>query len=551
MFKFDNSHIFTGYLKQLLSSVNLPTCRVYTKEFNEYFNKYGKEDPRVIESFDNIFYTSTAASTKKQAAVRVNYLKANELFHYFWNYSQDPFGNITSDKIWKRTSSIFYDGGKSIPGLTKLLNSPGNIYDTHTHEYLGDYLRFLRDYHDINLMSLYNCFSNKIYNNIYYKHEIKALEDSAANMEATSELTTADDSKISIALKLKPKIYSSTFDSQDSNYRIYAFPAKLFANYTIAIDCDQGIELFCGLYTDTLETTDKGRSLIAKTYRKVNKTLFRQPFLYDALDVMHWNFKEDTSLTTVQGSDNKYPKFITGSDVTRWDIANREQDLKLFIKVPTSCKSSIVVLEGDFRTYNDVKYTPVRVTNQTDGGAVCWEYKQNHSVLNFKNALNLDTATFKPIGKLQLLALNTGESYPFADRLVEYLCSSAITPIDPITDNIKRAQRVMSYNQHYFKIEGLWEDKMQKIIYDYMMNSGPIELKNNKLTDRHSGDSPKNYGYHTTIGHKSKSALYDILGFVDRDAEKYYTCWKNENGKVTTKDTIQNVDIYDGLYDLE
>jgi hypothetical protein len=229
--------------------------------------------------------------------------------------------------------------------------------------------------------------------------------------------------------------------------------------------------------------------------------------------------------------------------------------------VPTSCKSSIVVLEGDFRCYNDFKYVPQQTETASQETFVytlknneviyepkmsrsVWNYKQNHSVINFGSKVNTNADGFAPISKLQLLALNTGESYPFADRLVEYLVGSAITPIDEIPDNIKRAQRVMNQNQHYFKIEGLWENKMQRIIYDYIMNAGPVEVSKN------SGLIDKRHGYHTTLGQTSKSTLYDVLGFVDKDAEKWYASWAKKDNKPQAIESIQNVDIYDGLYDI-
>ena len=176
-----------------------------------------------------------------------------------------------------------------------------------------------------------------------------------------------------------------------------------------------------------------------------------------------------------------------------------------------------------------------------------WSYKQNHSVLNFSNKIDLNNYTFKPISKLQLLAFNTGESYPFADRLVEYLSTSAITPMCEIPDNIKRAQKVMNDNGYYFRVSGLWENKMQNILYDYMTQSGPIRVEGGKLVDKRTGLHPR-------AGHTTRSTLYDILGYVDKDTEKWYSSWQIEtkNGKdaATVKNNIQNVDIYNKLYDL-
>jgi hypothetical protein len=264
--------------------------------------------------------------------------------------------------------------------------------------------------------------------------------------------------------------------------------------------------------------------------------------LYDNLDVSYWNFDIDTT----KDDKGNYTKLSNTKLITRWDIVNREQDLKLFIKIPTSCKSSIVVLEGDFRNFNNFKFTPAIVnSNQT-----VWEYKRNHDIINFANPDILNDLDFNLIHRLQLLAFNTGESYPFADRLIEYLSGSVITSIDEVSDNIKRAQKIMKQNNYYFKIDGIWEDKMQKIVYDYMMNTGPIEVVNNKLTD-------KRVGYHPRLGHTSKSMLYDNLGYIDKEAEKWYSSWKIEkdknkirNDEAKIRDNIQNVDIYNGLFDI-
>lgn len=526
MFKFNNTHIFTGYLKQLLSTFNLPTCKIYTKEFSKYFEHNKKEDPRIVESFDHITYESNKKNTRMGSEIL--YLKNNELFSYFWKIPQKNQDLTKKIASWKPTSSLYYEKDKHIDGLTRTLDSPGNVYDTTTHEYLGEYLRFLRDYYNINLMSLYNCFNNKIYNNIYYNHTVKKLDSQKKTYVETHRI----------------------FDSQDTSFNIYAFPVKLFSNYTIAIDCSQGLEMFCGLYKTSLDASDKGIDLITRTYKKISKSIFKQPFLYDKLDVKNWNY----TLETTVDKTGDIP-LLNNKKISRCDILNREQDLKLFIKIPTSCKSSITVLEGDFRHYNDCKYD----IKQNNLDLANWTYQQNHTVINFENELNtasknystnyLNNLEIKPISKLQLLAFNSRESYPFADRLVEYLSNSAITSIDEISDNIKRVQKVMGQNKFYFKIPGVWEDKIQKIIYDYIMARGPVEVISDKLTNK-GRLVDKNRGYHPRIGHTKKSTLYDILGYVDKDAEKWYASWIKESGKATTYNTIQTVDIYDGLYDI-
>lgn len=517
MFTFNTSHIFIGYLKQLLSTFNLPTCKVYTREFADYFeNHEGIEDPRVVESVDADLYSISKGRAKiDRNGVKINYLKDGGIFNYYTEYNSKT--NTYGSSAWQRSSStINYEEDNFTFGLTKTLKSTGPQYDIKTHEYLGDFLRFLRDYYDVDLMSLYNCFSNNICNNIYYSSK------------------------------------QINFDYRDSSYRIYSVPVKLFANYTIAIDSSQGIELFCGLYNTKLDTSEKCQNLIQRTYQKIDNTIFNQPFVYDKLSVQYWNRKLE-----LEPDKNNKILIDDPACISRWDILNKEANLRLFIKVPIHCKSSITILEGTFDTFNNSKYSMFK--NQDNSGA--WHYNTNYSVINFENPTSLNKA-FKPISRLQLLTLNTGVSYPFADRLIEYLVGSTITPLDKIPDNIKRVQAVMEKNQHHFTIKGLWEPKIQKIIYDYIMTVGPLKVKNNTKENQLNNnvkktESTKFYlndehlGYHTELGHNSKSTLFDILGYVDKDAEKWYANWIIENkdqGRARAT-TIQNVDIYDGLYD--
>jgi hypothetical protein len=109
----------------------------------------------------------------------------------------------------------------------------------------------------------------------------------------------------------------------------------------------------------------------------------------------------------------------------------------------------------------------------------------------------------------------------------------------------------MQENHNYFKIEGLWENKMQKLIYDCLINAGPVEMSpdKKKLID-------KKQGYQSRLGLTSKSTLYDILGYVDKDAEKWYSSWTIENKEAKVKNSISSIDIYtnnDGksLYDIQ
>lgn len=523
MFKFNSDHILTGQIKQILNTFNLPSYKIYTKEFRQYFNDTGTEHPGVVEGL---------------------YIKENKIQSY-------------SDGTWTDTMRTYAYNDK-ILNITKRLNITNNIYDNHTHEYLGNFLRFQRDFLGVDLMPLYNCFGKNVCNHIDIPIDTK---DQAGNYI----LQPHNGQRIS---------NRHVFWSKDPDYIVYAVPVKFFKKYTIALDCNCKVETCCGFYNDYLDElpskyeelnkykkwnadhTSYELALLARqnlsqelsnnTYKQYTNLRFNNPILWDGLSIETLN----KTLKDLVGSEIE-PILETDSEETRAEkqskleraqayknqLLKKEADLKLFIKIPIYNTTSIVVLEGDYTEYNNFIYRPITtevhystlVYDEEQDKEVIqtkkvlrtkWERHQNHFVTNYETSLLGEGATpvevvnvynpeveereFKPISPLQLLMLNTGESYPFADRLLEYLSGNVITDFDTHTDNIKRVQKVMELNENQIDYKGMWEDKMRNILYDYMMNGKPTgEFFNSEIA-------------------------HDVLGYVDKDVEKFYTAWKHE-----------------------
>lgn len=556
MFKFNSENIFTGYIKQLLTSFNLPKYHVYTSEQQKYHEKYiaaqnsidtlnhrievlnkklelldpeSKDYKQLIAEGSKIREEMLAAknillgapekdiliSTVRQEVP--NYANGGNALEYvsymrYIPYIKDGQIQIYAPTIKTKTETTIIDGkeitedktviqysdndwkpyhaaygsehykvhnknanihtpkgyayNSKIRNYTKNLKIQNNVYDSYTHEYLGDYLRFQRDYRNINLMPLYNCFSNTLCPRLNISFDVvEDVIDSTTN-------------------KVTKKGYVAKFDTRETNYKIYMIPIKLFQKYTIAIDCFTDVEVCCGFY-GKYQYGSAYDTIAEDTYRCFNSMLFNKPVLYDPTAGLK------------KYLDPRHPL----------EIAQHETDLKLFIKLPISNKSSIVILEGDYTEYTPstiIKYSPAK----DDKFIVV----NNHTQVNFDG--DLDESIKHLVTPLQLLAQNTGISYPFADRLIEYLVGNAVTPVDDISDNIKRAKKVINAKTNALRDDGgVWEKIMQLILYNYASNNFNVRLN------------------------------HDILGYVDKDTESY------SNGSVSQPETISNADIYDNWED--
>lgn len=413
MIKFESDNIIVGFIKNLLMTFKLPTPKLYT--YND--DKYAVDGQLYIKD------------------------------DYICQYKNGKFINLFRFDI------------NNIPeNYYKTLKFTSINYDTHTHEYLGEYLRFIRDYKGLNLMSLYNCYSNNFPKQVAIKIENESGQD--------SDITQDD--------------YTLYVDPKDTNYKVIMLPIKVNQKYTIAVDCPTKYQIFSGFYGRSFSVLEKG--FWRSTLVTVGSSRFSRPFIYDKVSY------ENLS------NNNMYDMAV-----------NKEEDLKLFIKLPATNNSSIVILEGDYTDNNDWVY------ETSDNGKETNIFKAlyNYSVLNFEPDFedyeeenkNIPEVKYDDliISNLQLLKLNTNYSYPFSDRLIEYLTDNVINPIDTISDNIKRLQWLLldkyldgkkstgisSIGNTY----GLWDDKYVAILYKLAVEEGLINEKS------------------------------DLLGYVDKDIE--------------------------------
>ena len=389
-YKFNETNNMTGYIKEMLKDFNLPIYKVY------------REDKPI---YDGRFY-----------------IKDHGIYR--------GVGSGESASL-KRVNSFMYNQ-RQINMTTKLLIN-SSVYDSYTHNYLGNYLRFVRDYKGINLMPLYNCFSNEVPTELYTSAKI--------NDNYILDINTAN-----------------------NNYVYYVVPVKFNEEYTIAIDSPVPYELTCLIYTGA-DINDISYEIMSKTYMSVGGSTFDKPFIYS---------------TDIDAS--KYWSF--------------EKNLRLLIKLPSVVKSTITILEG----------------NYLNSSQVCQNSYVGEVKLNEEFGSKLD---IQP-QKLSLLRINDKVSYPFADRLVEYLIRNAITPDEKLQYNIGRLQEAI-YRKNKFKGKyDIWDTDLRLAIYK----------ESNTLSTKNASYIIKDNNGKEVIKNSSKLRFCDIyddlLSYGDKDVETFF-----------------------------
>ena len=276
-------------------------------------------------------------------------------------------------------------------------------------------------------------------------------------------------------------------------YTVYLVPIELNTEYTIAIESAESVYLKPVFYNEM------GMIPMYATNSYMTDLL-------NAGTIVKQSLRFNAPFNITIKSDNKL-------------CERNYKNLYLAIQVPMNTKSSIVVLEG---SYNEFANNSLKVINQE-------AFKSD----NF----SIDDHQLNKIllSELQLLNLNDGKSYPFSDRLIEYLLLNVITSDDAIDRNIARTQLYISNTSMKRNIGSpsinIKEnyDKVYSVSWLGTHNVGDFnghEIGVHLFTA--DIDINKDYlldfmGYRTTIKFdKLKVAIPTESGYMDEDTGLYY-----------------------------
>ena len=123
--KFNEDSIYTKFIKQLVATTYVPTIEIW---------KPGKP---IIKGFQYI--TKNYIVEAKESWNQDSGIELNDIYNGYFNIIKP------------------YIEGKEYQNITSNYISNKFMYDSKTHFYLGQYLRMLRDLHDLDLMCFYNC----------------------------------------------------------------------------------------------------------------------------------------------------------------------------------------------------------------------------------------------------------------------------------------------------------------------------------------------------------------------------------------------------------
>ena len=326
------------------------------------------------------------------------------------------------------------------PNYMHNVTSQYGYYDTKTHIYLGRCLRQYRDLYDIDLMPFYNCFSYQ-------------METGRMLRVYTTEENINNGKKV-----ITKKVVLEPYES--SAYKTFLIPIFFNKTYTVAIDSKSQVLMKPVIYDD-LGPIKSYKGEQNKQY--IHDYIDSDDTVYEMIngDVQNAHNSEYIKSGTQFSNPFKIRVNTSQDDDTAKLLYKYYHNLYLMIQVDKSNSSSIVVIEGDLSNGK----RSVIDTNKNDRNID----QESPIQKNMPMTLKMNQAF---LSNLSLLKTNDGVSYPFSDRLVEYLVNAVVTQKEYLDGNIQKVQEVLKINH---KTLGIWDDSIRSYLYNYYTNDSSYE----------------------------------------------------------------------------
>lgn len=367
---------------------------------------------------------------------------------------------------------------------TSVHKSSVSWYDDATHKYLGNYLRYLRDTKSINLMPYYNCYNATELTDVYIKNvyfsPLLCSEDKITN-DAGEEVYKVVPSNI-------PPLYcgvrqqgsvskGATYGfGSNSDYKVVAVPVKFDTTYTIAVECDSVVSLRGIIYDP-----EGGMIKEHKLYPEQSSVTYYSDYLeHSSVTLPFTRFNEPFTYRV-----NLVSKKLPYSSSKLKELYARQKDLYLLMQLPANVDSSIVVLEGEY-TQKHLEITqgsmyPSPEDDKEIERSSDEYYRMQDLETTYKNSFipedfDNDHVEIKYPDNLSLLYYNTGVSYAFSDRLIEYLLLNVVTELETLPTNVARVQKSLaalypSYNKRmltHVVTSGVWDDSIIHYVKSFL-----------------------------------------------------------------------------------
>ena len=403
----------TTFLKSLLYNSEIPM--ISTASSGDYLIKDGIYiiENYIVKCTESGYYLPSLDKLNVVGNMRVGDILSGD-------YDSEPT-RCALDKLQ------FYTFGDKVLNVTKRYVSNSDSYDSHTHKYVGDYLRAVRDLYRIDLMGLYNCFD-------YDSTEYLYLDETKGVVEGVF-----------------PKS------------KVLLIPIKFNKTYTIAIDCEFPVLVKAVFCKDGMLLKDEDDNsftdLLPESIRRYNGIRFSNPVTYMiSNDTSADLYMPDNDGSDFNIEDAEQAAFVKKTEVDR-TLQEHEKYLYLAVQIPKTNTSSVSVIEGDF-------------------SSVANRYVSSAEGINKLSDRQL-SRTF--ISKLSLLQSNSGKQIPYSDKLIAYLLQYTIDSRDEINENISGIETKIDYRPALPDfVKGIWDVDLRYTLYSKYMNISGIDYIDKK-----------------------------------------------------------------------